>query len=217
MPTSLTDTRTAVRRLLDDTDTNPLFADAEIDDALKPAQYEVAQLVVGAGGSNLFNAEVNKTSDATGLVDLSAEAPLKINYVAQVAGSQRFQVQPSRNTDWRQTVQAPTTLVIGYVARPAFPSAPANPFLWGSSVEAPMFDRLMVCIAANEIWAKTGDPPLKALVDREEKLREQVVASINIPMWTVQPLRLASRFPAGGGAGFQWVSPTRDRLQLVFA
>lgn len=214
MPTALTDMRTVVRRLVDDTDSNPLFSDAEIDDALKAAQYEVAQAVVGAG-SNLFNVEATKTASSAGVVDLSAEGPLKINYVALVAGTQRYQVPPCRSTDWRQTVPGPHTIVVGYVARPTFPASGVGTFLWGSSVEAPMLDKLMAVIAAGELWVKTGERPLASLTSREEKLREQVLASINIPLWTVQPLRQATRYPAGGGAGFQWVSPSRDQMQLV--
>ncbi len=213
---TLTDTRAVVRRLIDDTDSNPLVSDADIDDALRSAQYEVAQAAVGAG-SNLFNVEATKTAASNGSVDLSTEGPLRINYVALVVGTQRLQVPPCRNTDWGRTVSGPQTLVVGYVARPAFPASGATSFLWGSAVAAPLFDKLMAVIAANELWTKTGDPPLASLTSREEKLREQAIASINIPLWTVQPLRQATRYPAGGNAGFQWVSPSRDQMQLVFS
>ena len=216
MSTTLTAARTMVRNFIDDTDSNPLFTDADIDAALLPAQYEVTQLVVGAGGSNLFNVEATKTATSNGTIDLSAEAPLKVNYVALVVGRSRYQVPPCRNTDWITTVVGPQTIVVGYVARPAFPALAGDPFLWGSTVDAPILTRLMCIIAATELWTKTGDPPLPSLVQREATLREQALASINIPLWTVQPLRQALRYPSGGNAGFQWVMPSRDSMQLVF-
>jgi len=213
---TLAEMRARVRKLIDDTDSNPLNADADVDDALKTAQFEVAQLVVGTG-SNLFDTEVTKTSSSTGAIDLSVEKPLKVSYVQFVIGTQRLQVQPARKTDWVAKLLTPMSMVVGYVARPAFPATSGDSFLWGAtSAEMPTFDKLMAVIAANELWANANERPHAALEMREQKLREAAVESINIPSWTVMPLISSTRYPTGRYAGFQWTSLTRDSVQLVY-
>jgi hypothetical protein len=217
MPISLTTARTRLRRVVDDSDANPLFSDTALDDALRTAQYETTQLVVGAG-SNLFNVEAAKTSSSTGAVDMATEAPLKIIYVQLTQGNMRLQVQPARSTDWLGKVLAPQALIVGYVARPTFPPTAGDTFQWGSAtVDAPLLDDLMIVLAAISLRLQVEDGPSPALLAREERLREAAINSLNIPSWTVTPLSQATLYPTGRYAGFQWVMTSRDAMQLVFA
>lgn len=213
---TLTNARAKVRRFLDDTDVNPLVSDADIDDSLATAQYEVQQLLVSSGG-NLLTQEASITSSATGSVSLAAIAPLKVVYVQFTIGTQRYQVPPSRSTDWVQTVTAPQTLIIGYVPRPIFPASGAATFTWSGTVDSPVLDKYMVAIAACESWIESGEAPLATLEQRRDQLKRTVLETINVPGWTVMPIASAKRYPHGRNAGFQWVMTARDAMQLVYA
>jgi hypothetical protein len=216
MTMTLLQARDRVRALIDDTDANPLSSDDDLDDALTTAQVEVMQFVLSSG-SNLLGVEVAKTSSADGVVDLSDVTPMKVNHVHHVLATARMQVLPARSSDFSSTVAAAQTLKIGYVARPAFPAADDDAFVWASTLDAPLLDKLLCLLAASEAWIRSGSKPLEALEVRKAEVRNAILGSLNIPQWTVMPLVAATRYPTQRYASFQWVMTAPDTMQLVYS
>lgn len=216
MPMTLLEARNRIRLLLDDSDVNPLIADARINDTLKVAQAEVWQRIIGHG-SNLFSQEAVVSSTSNGLVDLSTIKPLKINNVQLAYGNTRWQVQPAKLSDYVQLATGIQNLRINYVPRASFPAADGNQFVWSTStVDAPLLDQLMVMCAAAECWIQSGERPLDSLERRKQELKDAIDTSINVPSWQVMPLAAATRYPTSRYAGFQYVIPTTDTMQLVY-
>lgn len=216
MTITLTQARTRVRFLIDDADANPLVTDAEIDVALATAQEEVWERVVGAG-VNVYTTSAFISSDATGLVSLTSLKPLRVSHVALRNGTAFRNVKPARGGDYSGTVASVQTLRVLYVPRAAFPTLVGDPFVWSTAaVSAPTLDQLMCVVAASDVWVKTGEAPLKSLEMRKAELNASVESKINIPSWSVVPLRASSQFPDDRGAGFLWTMTGPDTMQLVY-
>ena len=217
MAMTLLEARNRIRLLLDDTDLNPLIVDTRINDTLKVAQAEVWQRIIGHG-ANLFSQEAAVASTSNGVVDLSTIKPLKINNVQLAYGNTRWQVQPAKLSDYVQLTTGVQQLRINYIPRASFPASDAANFVWSTAaVDAPLLDQLMVMCAAAECWIQSGERPLESLERRKQELKDAVDTTINVPSWVVMPLAAATRYPTSRYAGFQYVIPTTDTMQLVYA
>lgn len=215
MTITITQAIARVRFLIDDKDANPLISDAEILVALETAYQEVWQLAI-VSGANIYNQQVNLTSDGNGVLDLSAFKPMKIVNVALKLGNVFLQVKPCRLGDGLINVPGPQTFRVTYVPRVVLPAAGVDPIEWPIDIILdPVLDQLLCVVAAADVWIKTGQPTLPSLAEKRGQLEASVKAKINIPGWSVTTL--GRRGGLGQtNAGFYWQQSAYDSIQFVY-
>lgn len=214
----LSEARTRTRRYLDREGDTTLFADTEIDDELKSGQL-VAWRLVG-DKTNLWTTETTALStNSAGVCDLSTIKPLRIVSVAITAGGiSRWVIRPARVVDGLTNMPFISPLRISYVPRAAFPSAPANPFLWGPGgsgvdIDAALLDRLVCLLAAKALKVKLGDDGVnKSLDEAAAQCREDVKSMLSVPRYNVTLLDGALRRQ---NAPYFYIMTAADTLQVV--
>lgn len=210
----LSEAETRVQRFMDD-GAAYLATIAEIDTALRVAQEEVYQLIVGSGNA-LFEQEASISSNGSGVVDLTTIKPLEIIDVLQslAPNAPRLTVLPARSGDGFQFASSTVNLVIRYTARASFPASSSSPFVWGTSnvTATNIFDQLMCAIAASELKIREGETntPLER---RKAELRAAAMASLDIPGW--RPMVLSSGYPRRDLSYFHYIMTAPDVMQLV--
>lgn len=201
--------RTRVSKKLNDTEKRRYEDTAHIDPALIDAlEATLIEYAEGEGADYLL-AQWTGTTDATGELDISSEAPLIVKGVSIVDGTRYYPIQRRALYDgYSESPVAKDLAVYGIATITSFGLGSSPLYDHAHAFKA--FDKL-VCVRAALELAGNEDRAKAGLMREEEKLR-RTVADHTI---AGSPRRLPS---ARSNLGFEYVyMPDTQAIQLVRA
>lgn len=215
----LTTARARLPKYVDDKDGDK-YDSTEIDDALKTGQTQAWTRAL-SGPRKYLKLVVTKSSDSSGLIDLTTQAPRKIVDVSYMQSQMRLQVMPARIEEAPFTYKASFPFEIHYLPDVTFPVLAGDPFVWGDATVMPSLatalDALMILYAAQYLKPKENE--LLGGMDRAiAKAEESVDDAIPSSSWTTIP---ADSYARRGGLGsrtkapFKYLDAGPHKLQLV--
>lgn len=182
--------RQAVQSALDDVEA-ARWSTTEID---RDGAIAVEQIMSegASAGLDIFNTTTTVTLDSNGKADLSAlpgGMPIKVSTVAQLNGTSRLLVQPSRRRHMLAPASGLTgqTVEVTYVPRPVFPTSSNNPVTYGTSgVNSAILDALAVAITASSLKVKEQEIN-SGLENRKQELFQSLLNTANNPSAYIMP------------------------------
>lgn len=180
MTLTLAQARTVVLDHLDDDNTR--WSTSQIDTALGTALSMCLTDYITNGGDR-FEIEVDTTSTSSGVVDLSAYNPIKINGVSILESNRYFPITASKTEERVIHDNTVRTVQIRLTRTLSIPTMGTYPLVGVNSTAANSWDAFdqWVCVRAAMFCAIKDDDILNACSRMEQMLRTSVLTLPRIP------------------------------------
>jgi hypothetical protein len=176
----LSEFRSSVQNMLDDTTAARWSVGSTTFDRTKEVDYAIELALdkclsrYASMGGGLLDEEVETTTDASGVLDMSTYRPAHITAVMLKIGNTYYPISSQRPRDYENATTGAKTIRVRYVRTFDLDSTAATDVIaYGATgVDFPSFDHWIVATAADYLTTKTAEP--NQLITREKMELEKV-------------------------------------------